>query len=389
MEEALLPFSPTFQPSPSSSPFATAPSSPRSCETSREAPPDDFPRAVYFSAPSSPARNSTSSASHVPFRWEEEGETKDGDFEFEFSGQLDFARESAFAEELFENGSWIRPWKPPPCLQNDGAVPVARRHPEVTRGDGYKVTSPVKSGFDPVEPAVKGIGRQDDEEEEEEGPEAPLMYSYNRGRNRKAIPGGSVSRRETRSLPPPPRLSDVIFDNSIGDESLEGRDQEMKLETRATPYLARLMWAFSNSQGYGYKRWRLRDLLLFRSVSEGTGTRNLCSKDDTMTRREEDTASSSRWSSWRSWTTRDSFRSNEGSIGSTSSGSNRGRQSMASRTNSVELHYTKNRAVSEEMKRKTYLPYKQGVLGCLGFGGSGMGVGRELARGVGLSTRGQ
>lgn len=32
-----------------------------------------------------------------------------------------------------------------------------------------------------------------------------------------------------------------------------------------------------------------------------------------------------------------------------------------------EVHYTVNRAVSEEMRRKTFLPYKQGLLGCLGF----------------------
>ncbi|KAL6175183.1 hypothetical protein ACLB2K_051825 [Fragaria x ananassa] len=32
-----------------------------------------------------------------------------------------------------------------------------------------------------------------------------------------------------------------------------------------------------------------------------------------------------------------------------------------------ELHYTVNRAVTEEMRRKTVLPYKHGLLGCLGF----------------------
>ncbi|KAL1558326.1 hypothetical protein AAHA92_08809 [Salvia divinorum] len=32
-----------------------------------------------------------------------------------------------------------------------------------------------------------------------------------------------------------------------------------------------------------------------------------------------------------------------------------------------ELHYTANRAQAEEMKKKTFLPYRQGLLGCLGF----------------------
>ncbi|KAG6415245.1 hypothetical protein SASPL_122651 [Salvia splendens] len=32
-----------------------------------------------------------------------------------------------------------------------------------------------------------------------------------------------------------------------------------------------------------------------------------------------------------------------------------------------ELHYTANRAQAEEMKKKTFLPYRQDLLGCLGF----------------------
>ncbi|CAL5402083.1 unnamed protein product [Camellia sinensis] len=32
-----------------------------------------------------------------------------------------------------------------------------------------------------------------------------------------------------------------------------------------------------------------------------------------------------------------------------------------------ELHYTEKRAEAEEMRKKTYLPYRQGLFGCLGF----------------------
>ncbi|KAH7575201.1 hypothetical protein JRO89_XS02G0061800 [Xanthoceras sorbifolium] len=49
-----------------------------------------------------------------------------------------------------------------------------------------------------------------------------------------------------------------------------------------------------------------------------------------------------------------------------------------------ELHYTANRAVAEEMKRKTFLPYKQGLLGCLGFNPGGV---HDISRGVGSLTR--
>ncbi|PPS12131.1 hypothetical protein GOBAR_AA08518 [Gossypium barbadense] len=51
-----------------------------------------------------------------------------------------------------------------------------------------------------------------------------------------------------------------------------------------------------------------------------------------------------------------------------------------------ELHYTKNRAVSEEMRRKTFLPYKKGLLGCLGFN-AGCGI-HEISSGIGSLTRG-
>ncbi|GLT70259.1 hypothetical protein SLA2020_423520 [Shorea laevis] len=45
-----------------------------------------------------------------------------------------------------------------------------------------------------------------------------------------------------------------------------------------------------------------------------------------------------------------------------------------------ELHYTTNRAQAEELKKRTYLPYKQGLLGCLGFSSKGYGALNGLTR---------
>nr|GEW32565.1 hypothetical protein [Tanacetum cinerariifolium] len=45
-----------------------------------------------------------------------------------------------------------------------------------------------------------------------------------------------------------------------------------------------------------------------------------------------------------------------------------------------EVHYTMNRAQAEEMRRKTYLPYKQGLLGCLGFSSKSYGAMNGFAR---------
>ncbi|KAK8651555.1 hypothetical protein V6N13_141154 [Hibiscus sabdariffa] len=47
-----------------------------------------------------------------------------------------------------------------------------------------------------------------------------------------------------------------------------------------------------------------------------------------------------------------------------------------------ELHYTANRAQAEEMRRKTFLPYRHGLLGCLGFSSKGYGAMNGLARAV-------
>ncbi|CAM8994182.1 unnamed protein product [Rhodiola kirilowii] len=65
----------------------------------------------------------------------------------------------------------------------------------------------------------------------------------------------------------------------------------------------------------------------------------------------------------------ESCRSNE------SGGLNRTRRRARS-ISAHELHYTLNRAASERMRTRTFLPYKQGLLGCLGLGSVNDVVGR-------------
>lgn len=45
-----------------------------------------------------------------------------------------------------------------------------------------------------------------------------------------------------------------------------------------------------------------------------------------------------------------------------------------------ELHYTAKRAQAEELRKKTFLPYRQGLLGCLGFSSKGYGAMNGFAR---------
>ncbi|XP_071736782.1 uncharacterized protein [Rutidosis leptorrhynchoides] len=85
-----------------------------------------------------------------------------------------------------------------------------------------------------------------------------------------------------------------------------------------------------------YNKWNLKNLLLFRSTSEGSAVIANDAKNS-------------------------SFRSTDGSVGSTS-------RRIKRKVSAHEIHYTANRAVAKEMRRKTFLPYKSGLLGCLGFG---------------------
>lgn len=52
----------------------------------------------------------------------------------------------------------------------------------------------------------------------------------------------------------------------------------------------------------------------------------------------------------------------------------------AKRRSAHEMHYAAKRAQAEERRKKTYLPYRQGVLGCLGFNSKSYGALNGFAR---------
>ncbi|KAK1427388.1 hypothetical protein QVD17_16071 [Tagetes erecta] len=89
----------------------------------------------------------------------------------------------------------------------------------------------------------------------------------------------------------------------------------------------------------GSKRWSLLDLLLFRSSSDG---------------RAMDRDPLKKYSA--------NFRKYDQDIRNSGSLSKR-----RGRVSAHELHYNVNRAVSNDMKKKTYLPYKHGILGKSSF----------------------
>ncbi|XP_030523198.1 uncharacterized protein LOC115735900 [Rhodamnia argentea] len=362
-----------------SSPFMTAPSSPQRFGS------------LYFSAPTSPTRasaflrelrNSRRSLSSIPFAWEEkpgvpkrrgsdqsggggggggDDDDDDYDFEFNFSGQLD--RASASADELFYGGK-IRPLKPPPRLQaNSGdadsvmnSLPASPRSPS-RFAQGKKMVQEVlsprhpKRDFDPFSAALEETRKREMNLNKHED------LNRSRGRERKAessssprTSSASYVRKGTRSLSPL-RVSDIME----ADREAEDRAAPSSSSNHGSSYFSSLLSSMSFSKGY--RKWSFKDFLLFRSASEGRGTAKdplrkyvALSKRSSFNYAPANDAKSS------------SFRSTE-SAGSVSSR----RRSGAAPVSAHEMHYTLNRAVSEEMKKKTSLPYKHGLLGCLGF----------------------
>ncbi|RVW61214.1 hypothetical protein CK203_020601 [Vitis vinifera] len=257
------------------------------------------------------------------------------------SGQLE--RTSLSADELFDGGK-IRPLRPPPRLQlsynnPDENFKSAISSPKSPRSPKNIFSPRHRKDTDPFAAAIERTRK-----------EAGTEPQYHRGRERKtgssssssATSTAATSRKVTRSLSPL-RVSDVTFGS---EHSVPQNINNSKL---------------SSSSSKSSRIWRLRDFLLFRSASEGrAASKDPLRKYSLLTKKNEDVKNCS-------------FRSTDSS-GSVSSSRRRGPVSAH------EMHYTVNRAVSEEMRRKTFLPYKQGLLGCLGFNSTV----HEISKGLGL-----
>ncbi|OAY25425.1 uncharacterized protein LOC110604489 [Manihot esculenta] len=366
-----------------SSPYMTAPSSPQRFGN-------------LFSAPTSPSRVSTfyrelndaslatNSSSSVPFDWEEKPGTPksrngsrggnysskndhsledfddddgDDDFEFSFSGQLD--RTSLSADELFDGGK-IRPLKPPPGYDSSVSTVSSPRSPRSRTSQ--------KKDFDPFQAAMEETRRKESKQQQHR----EKQKQQQRGRERSISSSSSAKssnykHKGSRSLSPLRVSDDLMLDQEENsqDEKVSAPTSSNPKSSFTTSYASSFLSALSFSSK-GYKKWKLKDFLLFRSASEGRATgKDPLTKYSVLSKRDiaEDVKNCS-------------FRSTDSSVG----GSSRRRAPVSAH----ELHYTVNRAVSEEMKRKTFLPYKHGLLGCLGFN-PGL---HEITRGVGSLTRG-
>ncbi|CAA2978316.1 Hypothetical predicted protein [Olea europaea subsp. europaea] len=288
--------------SASTSPYITAPSSPQRFGT------------LYYSAPTSPTRVSAlySAAATAVGGGDDTTNDDDAEFAFDFSGQLE--KSSLSADELFDGGK-IKPLKPPPRLQNENKLTDSPKSPRSPK----KLFSPRhrKKEFDPFAAAIEQTQKENIQE----------------------------TSRRTKSLSPF-RVSDLLFDpdnNQVQEASKNSCAVSSSSSTSSNSSIS--------SASSWYKKWKIKDLLLFRSASESRATelkkfeglKKNCHQDHDHVVKNC------------------SFRSTD-SVGSGSS-----RRRSGPSVSAHELHYTMNRAASEEMKKRTFLPYKQGLLGCLRF----------------------
>ncbi|KAL1801885.1 hypothetical protein ACET3Z_030532 [Daucus carota] len=110
-------------------------------------------------------------------------------------------------------------------------------------------------------------------------------------------------------------------------------------------------------------------ILVNQSTFSGYSTdKNVTNKDDSASILRSQKKDTNEWS----------FRSES----SSKSGSSRGGGSRRrGRVSAHEWHYKQNRAAAEEMRRKTFLPYKKSLLGCMDVDPSGV---LDFSRGHGV-----
>ncbi|GJV52825.1 hypothetical protein Tco_1448566 [Tanacetum coccineum] len=335
----VLTFSDDFD-SACSTPFVSAPSSPGRTSYANGA--VGGGGGFFYSAPASPIHfmiSSSSSSKKVSLTSPEPS----GPFQFETETETLTAESMTSADELFLNGQ-IRPMK------------------------HLQVLSPLL-----------------DTDNENENENDDDVTNDVRGREHLGSNRSKSLRRRARSMSPLRNNSNTFewFPTEINeikqetDNNNNTNDKDKINEMETTPSGAS---SRSSSVGRSSKRWVFLKEFLYRSKSEGRTS-----------------TSTSHTNNIKFWTSlsfnKDKKLSDENLPAVKGKGkvSGDGNVTAKKAVNGVsnrrvggrsahEVHYTMNRAQAEEMRRKTYLPYKQGLLGCLGFSSKSYGAMNGFAR---------
>lgn len=373
-------------------PYISAPSSPQRFGS------------FFYSAPTSPTRISTfynndfrghhhqatDSLSSVPFLWEEKpGIPKankastvvddDDDFAFDFSGQLEVTSSLTTADELFDGGK-IKPLKPPPGLTTPAQS--CRSPPNNKQMIKEALFSPrrrhrKKSGDDDSDPFAAALELQTTSKDcvvqDRLSSNAPPDHQE-RGRERTA--GGCRNKKSSlgggRSLSPF-RVSDLLLDS---EENAKEVDDGID-DPPPPPRFSTSSLLSSSFVSFWYRRkWKLKDLLLFRSASDGHAmTKEQLNKYDILKKTSISEQQQQQQEDHHQDVKSSSFRSTD-SCGSLSNSSSRPARGGGGTVSAHELHYRAKRAMAQDLKRKTSLPYKPaGFFGCLGFNPAAAGAG--------------
>lgn len=340
-----------------SSPQPSAPSSPKR-----------FGQYYYTSAPTSPSRISEfyqefdslfvmndnndddtsgrrrNNSSAIPFGWEERPGTpksksprspREDDFAFNFSFNTEPEQASLTAEELFDGGK-IRPLKPPPRLQVDDRA--GQKSPLLSPRSPRSSLNPISHGKKIIRDAFSPRNKKKADPFAAQAQTKTTEHQRERGRQRRNDLS-SGSRRATRSLSPY-RVSEYPWEEEQHQQPPPPPIKQSTINSKPPPHPPAAAAAAASSTKSSSRKWRFTDFLLFRSASEGRAADKDPLRKYSAFKRNEDTRNTS-------------SRSTDGS------GSGRRKGPVSAH----ELHYTKNKAASQDLKKKTVLPYKSGILG--------------------------
>nr|CAN74687.1 hypothetical protein VITISV_020417 [Vitis vinifera] len=360
-----------------STPYVSAPSSP-----------GRGPTGYFYSAPASPMHFVLSSKAVAAC---DSGfvvsSSESGSFEFEFSSRFSSdgkgpSGSMSSADELFLNGQ-IRPMKLSSHLQR----------PQI------------------LAPLMDLEGEEEDEESKDGEEFEKRERSVVRGRDLRLR--NRSMHRKARSMSP---LRNAAFEwheepvrgeqEEVNERALDSEELECEKtdtpSTETTPS-GSASSSRSSSSGRNSKKWVFLKDLLYRSKSEGRGNskekfwssisfspskeKKLSSTSlpfSSSTDEKPQTAPSAAAEAQKEKEKGKQRQKGSKQASTKKSGSGKPTNGVAAKRrvppSPHELHYTANRAQAEEMKKRTFLPYRQGLLGCLGFSSKGYGALNGLTR---------
>ena len=356
-----------------STPYVSAPSSP-----------GRGPTGYFYSAPASPMHFVLSSKAAACDSGFVVSSSESGSFEFEFSSRFSSgwtgpSGSMSSADELFLNGQ-IRPMKLSSHLQR----------PQI------------------LAPLMDLEGEEEDEESKDGEEFEKREKSVVRGRDLRLR--NRSMHRKARSMSPlrnaafewheePVRGEEEVNELPLDSDNLESEKADTpSMETTPSGSASS---SRSSSSGRNSKKWIFLKDLLYRSKSEGRGNskekfwssisfspskeKKLSSTSlpfSSSTEEKPPTASSAGTEVQKEKKGKQKKGGKQASNKKSSSGKPANGIAAKRRVppSPHELHYTTNRAQAEEMKKRTFLPYRQGLLGCLGFSSKGYGALNGLAR---------